>query len=107
MILVLLLLPFIVGVSFIRVSFFRPFFNFFFWFFLVVCFVFCWLGALPVIFPFTVLELFFFFFFFFFFCLLFFHFLIFWIFFFIVVIFIKNLKKNCRFPAVFLYFFDH
>jgi len=55
MILVLLLLPFIVGVSFIRVSFFRPFFNFFFWFFIVVCVVLCWLGALPVILPYTVL----------------------------------------------------
>lgn len=65
MILVLLFLPFFVGVTLIRVSFFRPFFSFFFWFFIVVCVILCWLGSLPVILPYTTIGVLFSFFYFF------------------------------------------
>jgi len=67
-ILALFLLPFSTFFVIIRSGFFRPFFSFFFWFFLVVCIFLGYLGGLPVMLPnITLGNIFSFFYFFFFF----------------------------------------
>jgi ubiquinol-cytochrome c reductase cytochrome b subunit len=59
MILFLFLLPFISFISLIRISFFRPFFSFFFWFLIIICFILCWLGSLPVMLPYVTFGVYF------------------------------------------------
>lgn len=68
MILVLFLLPFLTGYNSIRVSFFRPFFTLFYWFFIITCVFLCWIGSLPIMMPYTFLGVLFAIFYFFFFC---------------------------------------
>lgn len=50
-IVVLLVFPFLISESTVRSTAFRPFFKWFFWFFLVDCFVLGWIGGKPIEYP--------------------------------------------------------
>jgi quinol-cytochrome oxidoreductase complex cytochrome b subunit len=56
--------PYILGKSYIRSSFFRPFYTLIYWFFIINWVILCWLGSLPVMEPYTSLGSFLTFFFF-------------------------------------------